>query len=389
MKNKILATAILLTSIFLMSCSSTPRQTNGIYYIELQGTPYEMGKQHGSTFARLIKKAVADYKDDVAKTFGKKKAPKILDWALHKARFRKDVHEHLPHVWEEMRGIADGAKVPLDDIFLLQMFEEVYEAAPRKVGLKPQEMFGHGCTAFIADSGGKQFIGQNMDYSGNLRKQQLMVRYKYPDKEILNYTFVGQIGGIGVNSKGLSVFATTLPQGKKRHMNGLGSSLILRALLQEDSVEAALKRLGELPRFGSLSYSMGDFFEAVIVETSSEEIVRRKTSDQTAFLIQTNHLQRIKKRRDIPGFYENGKPIRGMPFKTLERMESGERFLGANRYNLTSDKIKHMLTTMPININIPTFMTLQSAFVEYDDKKICFYASAGHDPLRKWNEYGF
>ena len=89
------------------------------------------------------------------------------------------------------------------------MFEEVYEAAPSRFGLKPINAPRQGGTSFTVASGKKRFSGQNMEYSGNLQGKQLVIRYQYSNRQLLTYGFVGQIGGVGVNSNGLSVFVTT------------------------------------------------------------------------------------------------------------------------------------------------------------------------------------
>ena len=61
------------------------KRENGIYYLEVKGTPYECGVQHGEALKSEIQKSVSDYKANVAKMFGEENAVKILDWALNKA----------------------------------------------------------------------------------------------------------------------------------------------------------------------------------------------------------------------------------------------------------------------------------------------------------------
>ena len=56
---------------------------------------------------------------------------------------------------------------------------------------------------------------------------------------------------------------------------------------------------------------------------------------------------------------------------------------------LTVEHLEQLLTTTPVNMYKPSFMTLQSAIVEYEGEKARLLVSAGYDPLRGWNEYGF
>ncbi len=365
------------------------KRENGIYYIEVSGQPYEMGKRHGNLLAREIRHSVVDYKSNVEKQFGKKNAAKIFDWVLNKAKFKRDIKKQLPDVWQELEGIADGAGVSMDDVLLINMFEEVYEAGPMKVGLKAADKPGQGCTAFTAASAGKRFAGQNMDYSGNLQGKQLVIRYKRPNRQLLVYCFVGQVGGMGANSKGLSVFVNTLPQGKKRDEDGLGSNFVLRALLEQESVDKALATLKKLPRFGGTNFTLTDHRKGMVCETDANEVIPRQQSEKTGAVVGTNHCLHLKHRHDILGVYEKGQPVPYSVSLTLERMGSAKRQLRAAKQNLGIAKIKHMLTTTPINIYQPSFMTLQSGIAVHDSKTVTFYVSAGYDPLRKWNVLHF
>ena len=97
----------------------------------------------------------------------------------------------------------------------------------------------------------------------------------------------------------------------------------------------------------------------------------------------------LDKRNDIPGFYENGEPVEGMRFLTVERKNAAKRFLKKHADDLEVKDLKRMLTRAPINMANPDFMTLQSAIAKCDGDKCRLYCSAGHDPSRDWNKYGF
>lgn len=366
---------------------------NGIYYIELEGTPYEMGYAHGLAFKSQIQQAVDDYKLSVYKTFGEVDGTAIIDWALSIADFKNDVIVYSPDIFQEIEGIADGSEVQVDDIILLNMFEEIYEVAPLRFGVAQQRMFGFGCTLFQVQTDlDVKFCGQNADYSGNLNSKQLMIRYIYPDMEILMFGFVGRIGGIGVNSKGLSVFAATLPQGSKRETDGLGLNYILRLLLGLDSVDQAIETLRELPRFGSLCYSIADYSQSVMTESTSDEIILAPLPMYPGFQCHTNHMLWTdkSKRNDVPGIFKDGEPIPGeVSFNTLERLERADGFIIEAEEAIDRDVFTQMLTTEPINSSNPLLLTLESAIVEYDVEKISFHVSAGTDPQRQWNEYSF
>ena len=369
--------------------SSKFTRENGIYYIEVSGTPYECGIQHGEAMKEEIIKAVVDYKSNVAKTFGEDNAPKIIDYALNQSNFKNDIKEFVPDAWEEIRGIAKGSGISEDDALLLQMFEEVYEDAPEKVGLDLSKIFGNGCTAFAIKSNGKQYVGQNMDYSGNLQQKQLVIKYNTPEGQIICFSFVGSIGTNGVNSNGVSVYINTLPQGTKNKNGGLGTTFIVYHLMRQKNLETALAELKRLPRFGSSNYTLADFGDAVIAETSGNEMIVRTLDKELPILVGTNHMVKITERKDYPTLYENGEPVPGMTFLSLERKIICENSLKARKEDIQPADIQTILTTTPVNIYTPKFMTLVSSFTEYDGKTIRFHGSAGYDPLRVFNTYTF
>lgn len=362
---------------------------NGIYYIAVSGTDYEMGKQHGILLRDQIIDSIADYKANVIKMFGQKHADKIFDWVLNKANFKSSINEHIPDVMKELKGIADGAGVPFDDLLLSNMFEEVYEAAPLHIGQKPIGPRVQGCTSFTVKSGHKRFSGQNMDYSGNLQDKQLVIRYNYPNRQLLMYGFVGQVSGVGVNSNGLSTFVNTLPQGKKRDNDGLGSAFVLRMLLEQDSVDNAIAKLKATPRFAGTNYVLTDHGKGVIIESDANEVILRKQTATTPYVVGTNHVLHLKHRHNVPGFYEDGEAVRCSISMTIERMEYAENYIRNAGTELNAKSLKELLTVTPVNFFHPIFMTLQSGVVAYDDNKIYFYVSRGYDPMRKWNKYTF
>ena len=49
---------------------ATATRKNGIYYVELEGTPYEMGQQHGTALRNQVVQSVADYRANVEEMFG-------------------------------------------------------------------------------------------------------------------------------------------------------------------------------------------------------------------------------------------------------------------------------------------------------------------------------
>lgn len=367
--------------------TNQPRE-NGIHYLELEGSPYEMGIQHGEGFADEIKTSITKYKERLNTTFGQVEAEKIIDRTLNKTSFKKDIEEYAPHIIEEIRGISDGCKEPFDDLFLLNMYEEVYLAAPKQLGINLKEtLIGHGCTSFSCQTNGTRFNGQTMDWSPNLDGEQVMFRFELPEKEIFMLGFFGQVGGIGVNSRGLSVFANTLPQGKIRDHDGIGSQFILRLLLEQNSVTKAIELLNRVPRFYALNYSLADFNRYVHVEASATELEVLEASRERPYLVHANFSLKLKEKNDLPGIYENGEPVPGSAVLNVERYETSMNFFEEKNEALSAEDFEELFSNSPVNMANPSFMTVESALAVYEGNSIKLYASAGNNSGREWNEY--
>ena len=370
-------------------------RNNGIYYLELHGTPFEIGRQHGMALKPQILDQIAAMKAQLEGVFGAQNAARIISWVVNETAFTRDYQQYLPKVYAELTGLAEGAGVPLGDILLINMFEEVWEAAPIRLGLPMFGGMNHACTACnVAGNPGWPILnGQNMDYTPNLDGSQLVMQRTFVegDKELI-YGFVGQVTGPGMNSRGVSCTINTLPQARKREDNGLGSAFLARAVLETGSVDDALVRLSNLPRFSGGIHSIVDTGKTVIVEATPTEVAHVPPV-HLRYNVHTNHAFAIQDRIQIPGWFdEHGQPVigpAGSLWMTKERQAAAEAFLSAHDGIVSVDDLKRMFTTAPINSTDPASMTLQSVIFVHDPDNLVMYASAGCDPKRGWNEYHF
>ena len=369
----------------------TIERAKGIYYLELSGTPIEMGKRHGAALKKLIREQVVDYRKNVIATFGKENGERILKYVVKESKFIEDIKKHFPHVYEEMEGIAKGAELEIDDILLLQMYEEVYEGAAQELKIDPLKRDDGKCTTLTC-AGRKGFPNlnaQNLDYTSNLDGAQLMIHYTYPSGlKILLYTFAGQVGGIGANNKGLSMVCNTLPEGSKRKNDGLGGTYITRGLLEQGSVAEAVAWLKKMPQFGCYNYSLTDFKESRMVEYSPKDLAVREVPRDTQFLAHTNHIHWLKDRNEIPD-YPGGEPKENT--STVVRQKAADKQLAGKGATATVDDLKAILTAAPVNreLNSKGTLTLQSIIAVHKRDDLRLYASAGNDPKRSWNVYKF
>lgn len=164
--------------------------------LEVSGSAYEMGYQHGAQAAPLIER----YLRLTERLTGKPR-----DLLCRNAMALLPYMEALsPAFVEEIRGLADGAGIRFEEAVLCQ--------ARAEAGRIPEG----GCTAFAltgaATADGRPLIGQNQDLEPEYADIALLLRVRPSDgrPRALMFTFAGQLGYSGMNETGLCHFANAL-----------------------------------------------------------------------------------------------------------------------------------------------------------------------------------
>jgi hypothetical protein len=198
----------------------------GWTYVHLEGTPSDLGYQHGSLLSAEIRDAF-----EAIKLFDTHQSGR--DWEF----FRKTAREMLwPHIdveyQEELQGIADGVKangVNLDvwDIVALNAFEEVPDyylpwlAKQQKTAKNPNLKAPGNCSAFIATGNmtkDHQIVIAHNNWTSYLAGSRWLIIFDIqPERgnRILMDGFPGVITSdddFGVNSAGMMITETTITQ---------------------------------------------------------------------------------------------------------------------------------------------------------------------------------
>jgi isopenicillin-N N-acyltransferase-like protein len=161
--------------------------------VEVSGSNYEMGFQYGSACPQIKKMVQVMSQNlemdlDKIKAFSKSYIPAIQGYDAG--------------LMDEIKGIAEGAKVDVEEIIFLTAWYEmaIFKSATTLVG----------CTSFAAVGeatiDGELIIGQNLDMVPTSEEMLILLRMK-PEKgpKILALATLGALGLICINSAGLSV----------------------------------------------------------------------------------------------------------------------------------------------------------------------------------------
>lgn len=192
--------------------------------IEVAGTAYDMGYQHGAQAAGLVGRYLL---------WIEKLAGRPRDVLCQEALAFLPVLKSLsPALVSEIEGLAQGAGLSFEEALLCQVRGEV------------GQMSEGGCTAFAltrsATADGQLLAGQNQDLEPEYAELTIMLRVKPNDGRpaALMFTFAGQLGYAGMNEHGLTHFHNSLYN--FRRATGVPRQPLKRLLLERRTVAECL-----------------------------------------------------------------------------------------------------------------------------------------------------
>lgn len=158
------------------------RRVHGIHVLSLRGTFEEMGRQHGALLASEIRRGPIPYYRTFTQKLARGAVPGPLSEALRLAlrhTVGRKVGEQLPpFALETMRGLAEGAGLPFDEVLdgctmpdtLVWLASRVIELRRVPPAVRHRLALGLGCTSAVAwgaaTKDGKLLHARNFDYHG-------------------------------------------------------------------------------------------------------------------------------------------------------------------------------------------------------------------------------
>ena len=221
-------------------------QRGGWTFVHLEGTPAEIGYQHGYLLSAEISDALA-----AIKLFDTHETQR--DWEFFRTTARQMLWPHIDTEYQqELQGIADGAKahgvdVDVYDIVALNAFEEVPDYyvpwlnKQTKSAKAPKLAAPGNCSAFIATGSmtkDHQIVIAHNNWTSYLAGERwVMVFDIVPEQgnRILMDGFPGVIvsdDDFGVNSAGIMITETTITQFEGWDPNGKPEFMRARKALQ-------------------------------------------------------------------------------------------------------------------------------------------------------------
>lgn len=251
--------------------------------VDLGGTPYERGLQHGKALAPEIRTMVARFEADLPTSMGEPAAT-LIPRFLAATRYEDAIRRFTPGLLDEVRGIADGAGLPYETMLVYQLIDEQWAQAP---SLRREK-----CTSVGLASTGDQptIVAQNLDIPEWMHAYPTVLRIQHSDSDLqsLVVTLPGLIGAMGMNSGKVALAVNTILQLAPRR-DGLPVAFVVRGVLAEPDDAAARAFLQRVTHACGQAYTIGGPTEVTCHEASAHGIAAFVPAGGTARVWHTNH----------------------------------------------------------------------------------------------------
>lgn len=222
---------------------------DGYPVLHLKGTPYEMGYQHGT----LLKARVRENATYLLQVKGEQEA---LEWGPVRLKPRQMVEviietqkRFVPdRIMEEIRGVADGAGLPVATARLANFIPEMFH-----------------CSGFAvmnsATKDGTLYHGRVLDYAIDWRLQEhavIIVAEPQGGIPFVNVTYAGFIGSVtGMNARQVSI--GEMGGGGIGHWEGVPMAFLVREVLERaGTLDDAVRIFRDSPRTCQYFYVIAD-----------------------------------------------------------------------------------------------------------------------------------
>lgn len=252
--------------------------------IDVAGPDFEQGLRHGRLAAPVIAANIAVVDGKVGRFTDRQRTVYADILARNAVLFR----ERLPHLFEEVRGIAEGSGLPLPKLLELNLPAYFVVGAMQECS---QLVIGGERTA-----GGATLLAKTRDLPpGDLRN--IVLRRAYPDgTRLVEGTVAGSVTwpGSGLNSHGVAmatsgVWSRRIPPDWTRADHGwflVNSHELLRQATSAKEFVALAERQ---PRFTGINLTVADPGTAFAVELTATTTHPRSMTD--GYLAVANHYQ--------------------------------------------------------------------------------------------------
>ncbi|MBK0329757.1 hypothetical protein I5535_21170 [Rhodobacteraceae bacterium F11138] len=241
--------------------------------IEIEGPPRERGLSYGRQADVQLRHGLGVYREMLDRHG--------LDWdsvLAYAAELRDALAPQVPSALEELRGIAEGAGVRLEEVLVVNGRSEIINLHARRP--KDTGALDDGCTAAVVlpelSASGRLLHVQNWDWLPDCAESTVVLRilgHGHPD--ILTYVEAGGLARAGFNDRGVAITGNNLASAQDGTAPfGVPLSVIRRRVLESGGYSQALTELYRLPRTVSnnMTISCAQSGDCLNFETTPDRI---------------------------------------------------------------------------------------------------------------------
>src|SRR5207248_3288018 len=159
---------------------------------------------------------------------------------------------------EEIRGIAEGASVPFEDVLAINVRTEIMFAAKARTAAEESRRLGE-CSAFAvlpeASDDGHTLIGQNWDWLLHSSETTVVLEAKQDGApDYVTVVEAGLLAKTGMNSSGIGLVTNTVVTDRDQGEPGVPYHVILRSILDSENISDAYTAMQRGFRSSSANY---------------------------------------------------------------------------------------------------------------------------------------
>jgi len=252
------------------------------YYLDLTGTPYEIGLEHGRRLKLQVHQAIDLWKYRLSKVYSVD-PDTLIALFLARTDYLSAIREYTPDLLEEVKGIAEGAEMDFNSVLAFQYLDET--------GLNSRDLLQDKCSGLGVDRRGDTpaMMAQNMDLEGFRNGYQTVLRIHRPDGlEVMSFTCAGLIATNGLNNRGVGVCVNALTQ-LDHKLTGLPVAFVIRGLLDQPDQAAAVEFLKRVQHASGQNYIIGGPDSILSFECSPAGPVEYSPERRDGAIAHTNH----------------------------------------------------------------------------------------------------
>ncbi len=342
--------------------------------VEVSGTPYEMGFQYGAACPEIGKMF-----DITCEALGLERDAAISI----PPKYSPFIEKYSPDIANEMKGMAEGAKVDLREIVFLNIW---YELSLR--GLM-------GCTSFAAcgeaTDNRELIIGQNLDMTPVWEERLVLLRMS-PTKgpRILALTVMGLLGLLSLNSAGLALNGNMLAhKDLSGFSEGVPHMVWVRKAQSSENIGKAIGAIASAKKTGCAVNTLLGSQEGDIVDIEVTPDDLGFLYPQKGFIVHSNHFYTERfKNRDLMGTIYPDSYVRSHRLTTLMEKHWGRvsidimEELLSDHNNYPDSICRHVDQKVPLKQQMKTVASIITC-----PKEQKMYISYGHPCENEHIEY--